>query len=452
MYNRRFTPERIESLQLGEIFVFGSNLDGYHGGGAARIAHKSFGAIWGQGVGLQGQSYAIPTMQGGVETISPYVEEFIAFAKEHRNLTFLVTRIGCGIAGFSDDDIAPLFRATLAEDNIILPESFVRILEPSAKMPKAVRDMLYGQTRTLVDILKEMNKREPITDPEMAIRQLGEFLERNQRYGDETAFMAQRTIWCLLSQYRQEGLPFDLDRLEKDMYEFHEGHNLWVDSVDKVYYKYCVAKIIRYVSFLNTFRRYKDFEQIDHDIQTVDNNHCGENTRDYFFGMDMHMFWMFQRGVKNNADEIFKDGHLDNEALEKVFFMNHQELLDTLGIDRMIEQQYGQVGCHPDIQAPKGKLVGPVYRLNSEGRYDVSCNGTYRPCRGQTWFETTKAKELLESSQDYKVVVDGYYKYYVPVRDYTLPVISELYGIMEFPGERAKRRFIQRLNSDDLGC
>ena len=128
MYNRRFTPERIESLQLGEIFVFGSNLDGYHGGGAARIAHKSFGAIWGQGVGLQGQSYAIPTMQGGVETISPYVEEFIAFAKEHRNLTFLVTRIGCGIAGFEPEDIAPLFESAKTINNISLPKSFWKVI------------------------------------------------------------------------------------------------------------------------------------------------------------------------------------------------------------------------------------------------------------------------------------------------------------------------------------
>ena len=60
--------------------MFGSNLQGMHGGGAARMAYEKFGAIWGEGVGLQGQCYAIPTMQGGVETIRPYVEEFVAFA------------------------------------------------------------------------------------------------------------------------------------------------------------------------------------------------------------------------------------------------------------------------------------------------------------------------------------------------------------------------------------
>ena len=128
MYNRRYTPEYITELAINEIFVFGSNLDGMHGGGAARVARKHFGAIWGQGTGLQGQSYAIPTMQGGPETIEPYVEEFIRFAKEHRELDFLVTRIGCGIAGFKDEEIAPLFSDALEEKNIILPKEFVEII------------------------------------------------------------------------------------------------------------------------------------------------------------------------------------------------------------------------------------------------------------------------------------------------------------------------------------
>lgn len=124
MDKKRTTPERISELQPNEIFVFGSNLRGIHGGGAAYIALRKFGAIVGQGVGLQGQSYAIPTMQGGVETIKPYVDEFIEFAKTHKNLTFLVTRIGCGIAGFTDEEIAPLFEAAHEVENIVMPEGW----------------------------------------------------------------------------------------------------------------------------------------------------------------------------------------------------------------------------------------------------------------------------------------------------------------------------------------
>ena len=122
----QFTPDFITELEENEIFVFGSNLQGMHGGGAARLAYEKFGAIWGQGVGLQGQSYGIPTMHGGVNAIKPYVDEFIEFAKSHPELTFLVTRIGCGIAGFRDEEIAPLFKECIEIDNVILPRSFVQ--------------------------------------------------------------------------------------------------------------------------------------------------------------------------------------------------------------------------------------------------------------------------------------------------------------------------------------
>lgn len=124
-YDRAYTPERISSLRENEVFVFGSNLAGAHGGGAARLAYRQFGAVWGKGVGLQGQTYAIPTMQGGVETIRPYVEEFVQFARGHAELTFFVTRIGCGIAGFKDEEIAPLFKTAMGVPNIILPKEFV---------------------------------------------------------------------------------------------------------------------------------------------------------------------------------------------------------------------------------------------------------------------------------------------------------------------------------------
>ena len=118
----------IASLGENEIFVFGSNLAGMHGGGAARTAHQKFGAEWGVGVGMTGRCYAIPTMHGGVDEIKPYVDEFIEFAKAHGEYRFLVTRIGCGIAGFRDEDIAPLFRDALTVENIYLPGSFIEVL------------------------------------------------------------------------------------------------------------------------------------------------------------------------------------------------------------------------------------------------------------------------------------------------------------------------------------
>lgn len=129
MEQNRITPHMVSSLGDGEIFVFGSNLRGFHAGGAARTACQLFGAVMGQGVGLQGQSYAIPTMQGGVGTIRPYVDEFLEFAKAHPELRFFVTPIGCGIAGFRPNDIAPLFAGARNINNVCLPESFWRVLE-----------------------------------------------------------------------------------------------------------------------------------------------------------------------------------------------------------------------------------------------------------------------------------------------------------------------------------
>lgn len=129
MKTKRISEKWINHLAENEIFVFGSNVEGIHGGGAAAVAIK-WGAIWGQGVGLQGQTYAIPTMQGGVETIKPYVDDFLSFAKSNSKLKFLVTEIGCGIAGFTVEQIAPLFKNAIDDniENIFLPESFYKIL------------------------------------------------------------------------------------------------------------------------------------------------------------------------------------------------------------------------------------------------------------------------------------------------------------------------------------
>ena len=125
----RISSDFIKELAENEIFVFGSNLRGMHGGGAARVAMDKFGAEWGVGVGRTGQTYAIPTMHGGVDVIKPYVDEFVEYAKAHPELKFLVTRIGCGIAGFRDIEIAPLFAECVALENVFLPETFWRVFE-----------------------------------------------------------------------------------------------------------------------------------------------------------------------------------------------------------------------------------------------------------------------------------------------------------------------------------
>ena len=126
-YSNRVTPGHIEHLAQNEIFVFGSNADGLHGGGAARMALENFGAVWGQGEGIQGQSYAIPTTEG-LAKLEEAINRFTAFADSHPEMRFLVTRIGCGNAGYDDHQIAHLLRRCIRLENVALPIEFWREL------------------------------------------------------------------------------------------------------------------------------------------------------------------------------------------------------------------------------------------------------------------------------------------------------------------------------------
>ena len=132
-----YTPELVESLKDGQVFVFGSNLIGYHSGGASLVAMQRFGAVWGQAEGPQGQCYAIPVDIRGeaVENVSAYmkrhIDKFLAYAKAHPELFFLVIRVGCGNAGFDEEFVAPFFKEAMKMDNVSLPKSFVEILKRS---------------------------------------------------------------------------------------------------------------------------------------------------------------------------------------------------------------------------------------------------------------------------------------------------------------------------------
>ena len=126
-YGPRVAPDNIKSLESNEIFVFGSNANGFHGGGAAAFAMHKFGAIWGQGEGLQGQCYAIPTMEG-MDNMKAAIERFTQFADQHSELRFLVTRVGCGVAGYNVRQVAPLFKGCISLENVALPSDFWDVL------------------------------------------------------------------------------------------------------------------------------------------------------------------------------------------------------------------------------------------------------------------------------------------------------------------------------------
>lgn len=121
------TPEHITALEHNQVFVFGSNKEGQHWGGAAKLAYSKFGAEWNKGEGHYGQSYAIPTM-GRKSEIDVAVEIFISYARNKEYITFFVTEIGCGIAGFTTEEIAPLFADAKDVPNIYLPARFWNVI------------------------------------------------------------------------------------------------------------------------------------------------------------------------------------------------------------------------------------------------------------------------------------------------------------------------------------
>lgn len=138
MYKDRITPDNITKLEDNQIFVFGANTSGRHGKGAAKTAMK-WGAKYGQGEGIQGRTYGIPTKDSsirntlGLTTIARYIDRFIQYAKDNPNFIFLLTEIGCGLAGLTPKQVAPLFKGAIKVENIYLPKSFWRILQHEEK-------------------------------------------------------------------------------------------------------------------------------------------------------------------------------------------------------------------------------------------------------------------------------------------------------------------------------
>ena len=133
-YSNRITPENISILKPNEVFVFGSNLAGRHGLGAAKTAHDLFGARYGKAFGFSGQSYAIPTKDEAVknalplERIKHFVDKFINEARANKGKIFYVTKIGTGLSGYRPRDIAPLFAECVSMPNVYLPEDFWEVL------------------------------------------------------------------------------------------------------------------------------------------------------------------------------------------------------------------------------------------------------------------------------------------------------------------------------------
>lgn len=454
LINAEYTPDKISQVGQNEIFVFGSNLAGRHLGGAARAAVMRFGAIMGQGEGLQGNSYAIPTMQGGVETIRPYVDRFIHFAKTHPEFIFYVTKIGCGIAGFNIEEIAPLFSDAIGIHNIRLPKEFVEAIEQNLALCHTdTITHAYGVTRTFADLIIARNEDSPFTSPEAVLEYLRQYFVRFQETGDEVAFMAVRTFWCIMHEDKvyTDG-KLNVEMLRKKIFNFDS----YVGDFNEAYALYCKEKICNAVATFNEFRRYTDAQDVIEDLSKTgltSFSHCGPNEPGYLIsplyagqGYPLRFFAIF---IRDNWKKIAPKGRLDASLLNEYMFDKHERGIRKYGLDAVIRHDYENDGpCHPEVYFPKVIGSGPVYVEEDDRKLVRSCGEGKGPNSIPNYLESEMAMSLLKDDPQY-IQVAGYY---LPKSDITLPVYGRYQGKIEFADESEKRRFIDNLVRRKSGC
>lgn len=460
-----FTPEAISTLKSDEVFVFGSNLQGHHGGGAARVAQSRFGAVWGQGIGLQGQSYAIPTMQGGVETIKPYVNQFIVFAKNHTELFFYVTRIGCGIAGFKDEDIAPLFSEALGIDNICLPESFIPFLEqppfPEISRHASLRLMQQGQVRTLADIAMCLNDQNHYSDLESFMQDfdntIESYIERGTVSIDSCGAIRNLILDNATTLFSSNGyLDFDKFIEMVDDLSISDENN----PLEVIYSRREKTKLLRLAALLNDIVHYTDANELMYDLCTIAAGrfNCGDNSyMNDSFGYPLNYF---KQGVELVWSEIQENGFMNNSLLEQKMFTEHEEKVEEHGLAYVIRNDYLQVGpCHPTEYRPKKIGTAPVYVLDEYYRdhctgkrlFVKACGEGEGPDAHRTLYEMKLVKRIIiRECKKGKYEEKG--EYYIPVGDDEKPIFKLGYGVMEFDVLADKLRFLQKTRSIQESC
>ena len=465
-----YTPDAITTLRPDEVFVFGSNLQGHHGGGAARVAQMKFGAIWGQGVGLQGQCYAIPTMQGGVETIKPYVDEFIAFAKDHKELFFYVTRIGCGIAGFKDQDIAPLFVDALTVENVCLPESFAKIIEhqtakiepfPGITRTTSIRLYQQGQVRTLADIAMTLNDQHHYADIESFMRDFDDVIKSYRERGTVSAEICKMVEALIRNNeatlFTNSGY-LDFDRLIEmvDHLSASDENN----PLEIIYSRREKTKMLRLAALLNDMMHYTAASDLMNDLSSIAYGrfNCGDNR--FMNDPFRYPLAFFKQGVELLWEEIQDSGTMSNELLEKKMFTEHEERVEEFGLEYVIRNDYYNDGpCHPEVYLPKRIGTAPVYLLDEyfvdhcsgKPMFVKSCGEGKGPNAHHTLYEMELVGGILRR-ECRKGNYEEIGEYYIPVGDDSKPIFKQGHGKMEFDILADKKRFLQKIRKNTGQC
>ena len=300
-----------------------------------------------------------------------------------------------------------------------------------------------------MDLLKELNKQEPIKDSEDAYMRLSEVVEKNVRYGDEFAFMAMRAIWCIMNRHEDKGEVVNIEQLEKEMFTFHDESVFMGDDFrTKVLYDYSASKILKYIKFLNEFRRYKSYVSVREDLCTIHFSHCSENDPHYYFSFYKGLFYEIERILSIEWENVTRDGMLDNKLLDDVVFGRYEKMLNKYGLKETIRLAYGDIGCHPELKGPtmskeEGLIYGPYYRLEGS-QIEKGCSDFRRWPWSNTSFEIRFANAILERDPNYMTIRDGWGELlFVPKTDFSLPVYSSQRGKLYFDNEEDKKHFIK---------
>ena len=440
-----YTPDFINSLKENEIFVFGSNFQGLHGGGAARIAHKQFGAEWGVGAGPTGQCYAIPTMDEDIHDIRFRVFEFIDYAKEHPHLHFYVTRIGCGIAGFTDKQMAPLFRECLSLSNVSLPKSFCTVLSDEDQprlIPRAVISHYCGRVRTLIDLAKALNAEKQYTDLEQFAEDFKELYESymNRSIIDEYSYSIFYRGWMVPTLNSDRPLEIN----EEELYRFITNDN----TQQSILLRRGLTLLLRIIYYLNESQRYTTAQQIQEHLAILfpGLSHC-THSEVKMSDMSMGLVYFFIN-THNKICEIWdelldENGVLSNDKIERFFFTDYANQLEQHGLDELIRQFYQLEYCTSDHYIHQDYFTGPFFLEVPTGgchsTFAKSCGGS-EDTRYPDVFEFDRVKCILESCGKYEEI--DYHL--VPIEDYSLPVYSE-WGKKLFATPTHKYGFIKSI-------
>lgn len=444
------TPENIYELRDNEVFVFGSNLQGHHGGGAAAFAMKHFGAKWGVGVGMQGQAYAIPTMHGGPGAIKPYVDQFIEYAKENQNRHFFVTKIGCGIAGFKTKQIAPLFVDALEMVNVSLPKEFIYDLgklHRCISLPEYLAT--YGQMRTIVDLVKAINDESAITCPEVAKQAVEIAIERLHCSGTVSSHI-RRSVNAFPALFQFKKGQFDFN---------HFAHSIlnqaWICdyTFDTIINTRGVAKLFKIIHLMNRVRCYRSGEALRQDLLRyvfdgmatcdAENSWLNDAIGDDSVSYDVSNF------IEWKWDELVTDGQLDNNKLEAMFGEFNQELQEK-GFNRLVKESY-HIDCGGITLTPK-KCPYP-HLIKHDGTYDIWCNGRSYLKDSYEWSHLEK---FIQSESEYKFLCyedpNNDYRacYYYPQTDNNRPIFRSSSGTLNlgeisFKNKRERKQWLKSL-------